>query len=143
MAKVIAKNKEAYFNYELLDIYEAGIELLGWEVKSIRAGKVQLKNAFVSFKQGEAFISNMHINQYMLVPGDETRPRKLLLKKSELKKLREAIKAKGLAVVPTTLKWSSGGWVKVDIALARGKSKVDKRETIKERDIQREIKKFN
>lgn len=142
MAKVIAKNKEAHFNYELLDIYEAGLQLAGWEVKSIRAGKVQLKNSFVSFIKGEAFISNMHVNQYMHVPGDETRPRKLLLHKSELKKLREGVKVKGYSIVPTTLKFSSKGYIKVDVALGRGKSKIDKRETIKKRDTERKLKSY-
>ena len=142
MAKVIAKNKSAHFNYELLDKYEAGIELKGWEVKSIRAGKVQIKNAFVSYSKGEFFISNMYINQYMQVPGDETRPRKLLLHKRQIKKLKESVRVKGIAIVPVTLKWSSKGYVKVDIAVGRGKSKIDKRETIKKRDVERKIKKF-
>ena len=142
MAKVIVKNKEAHFNYELLDIYEAGIELLGWEVKSIRASRVQLKNSFVTFVKGEAFVSNMHIDQYMNVPADETRPRKLLLHKSQLKKLKEGVKVKGYSIVPTTLKWSSKGFVKLDIALGKGKSKIDKRETIKKRDIDRSLKNY-
>lgn len=142
MAKVIVKNKEAHFNYELLDTYEAGIELLGWEVKSIRAGHVQLRNAFVTFNKGEAFVNNMHISQYMLVPGDETRERKLLLHASEIKKLQEGVKQKGYTVVPTTLKWSDKGFVKLDVALARGKNLVDKRETIKKRDMERMSKKF-
>ena len=142
MAKIIVKNRQARYNYELLDTFEAGIQLAGWEVKSIRAGRVQLKNAFVSFMDGEAYLSNMHVNLYMDNPGDETRPRKLLLHKSQIKKLREGVKVKGMAVVPTVLKWSKSGYVKVDVSLAKGKSVVDKRETIKKRDVERNIKKF-
>ncbi len=141
MSKVIAKNKLAFFNYELLNRYEAGIVLKGWEVKSIRAGHAILKGAFVSFVKDEAYISNMHIAQYMNVAGDETQPRKLLLHKKQLSKLKEQVKTKGLAVVPTALKISSKGLIKVDVALGRGKSKIDKRQTIKERDIKRELKK--
>lgn len=142
MAKVISKNKDAFFNYKMLNSFEAGIQLKGWEVKSIRAGNVNLRGAFCSFKGDELFLSNMHINLYMSVSGDETAPRKLLLHKSQIKKLREGVKVKGHSIVAKTLKWSSKGFVKVDIALASGKSKVDKRQTIKERDQKRITKKY-
>lgn len=142
MAKVISKNKDGFFNYEMLDTFEAGIQLKGWEVKSIRAGKVNLKGAFCSFKGNELFISNMHVNLYMNVPGDETSPRKLLLHKSQLRKLKEGAKVKGYTIVPTVLKWSSKGLVKVDVSLGKGKSQIDKRQTIKERDAKRQVKKF-
>ena len=142
MAKVISKNKDAYFNYEMIDKYEAGIQLKGWEVKSIRAGKMNLKGAFCSFKNNELFISNMHVSLYMSTPGDETAPRKLLLHKSQLKKLKDGVKVKGFSIVPTVIKWSSKGLVKVDIALARGKNKIDKREVIKKRDQERNIKRY-
>lgn len=137
MAKVISKNKDAFFNYEILDTFEAGIELKGWEVKSIRAGRVNLKGAFCTFMKNELYLSNMHINQYMNVPGDETRPRKLLLHKTQIKKIKDSSSTKGFSVVATTLKWSSKGFVKVDIAIGKGKSKVDKREVIKKRDQER------
>ena len=142
MAKVISKNKDAFFSYEILDTFEAGIQLKSWEVKSIRAGKVNLKGAFCSFKGNELFISNMHINTYMNIPGDETSPRKLLLHKPQLNKLKNSIKIKGYSIVATTLKWSSKGLVKVDIGIGKGKSKVDKRETIKKRDAERSSKKY-
>lgn len=142
MTKVIVKNKDAFFNYELLNKYEAGLILLGWEIKSIRAGKVQLKGAFVSFKENEAYVSNMNISNYMNVSGDESAPRKLLLHRSQIKKLEEGVKIKGMTVVPTTLKLSSKGYAKLDIALARGKSKIDKRQIIKKRDIERNLKKY-
>lgn len=137
MAKVISKNKDAFFNFELLENFEAGIQLKGWEVKSIRAGKVNLKGSFCNFTKNELFISNMHVSLYMAVPGDETAPRKLLLHKKELEKIRNALKTKGMAVVAKTLKWSNKGLVKVDIAIARGKTKYDKRVTIKKRDEER------
>ena len=142
MAKVISKNKDAFFNYELIDRFEAGIELLGWEVKSIRSGKANLKGAFCSFRGGELFLSNLHISQYMSVLGDETRPRKLLLHKNQLKKLQQSVKVKGHSIVATTLKWSSKGYVKVDIWLGKGKNVKDKRLTIKKRDLERERRKF-
>ena len=142
MAKVISKNKDAFFNYEILDKFEAGIQLKGWEVKSIRAGKVNLKGAFCSFKGQELYLSNMHINLYMSVPGDETSPRKLLLHKTQLRKMKEASKVKGHSIVATTLKWNSKGLVKVDIAIGKGKSKTDKRQTIKKRDDERMSKKY-
>ncbi len=141
MAKVIAKNKDAHYSYELLDIIEAGIQLTGGEVKSIRNGKVQIKGAFVNFEKGEAYLQGMHISQYMSVQSDELRSRKLLLHRHQLKKMREGVQQKGMSIVATTLKWSKQGFVKVDIALGKGKSKVDKRETIKQRDISRKIKK--
>lgn len=137
MSKVISKNKDAFFNFELLEGFEAGIELKGWEVKSIRAGRVNLKGSFCTFKDGELFLSNMHINLYMNVPGDETAPRKLLLHKHQISKIRNALKQKGFSVVAKTLKWSSKGLVKVDIAIARGKTVHDKRVTIKKRDEER------
>lgn len=142
MAKLISKNKDAFFNYEMLDIFEAGIQLKGWEVKSIRAGRVNLKGAFCSFKDKELFVSNMHVNTYMNIPGDETAPRKLLLHKSQLKKIKEGARIKGNAIVATRLKWSSNGYVKIDIAVGRGKTKMDKREIIKKRDSERSLKSF-
>ncbi len=141
MAKVIAKNKDAHYSYELSDRIEAGIELKGWEVKSIRNGNVQLKGAFVNFQDGEAYLQSMHVSLFMNNPGDEMRGRKLLLHKNQLKKLKAGVQQKGMSILATTLKWSNKGFVKVDIALGKGKSKVDKRETIKQRDISRKIKK--
>ncbi|MCK5866997.1 MAG: SsrA-binding protein SmpB [Mycoplasmataceae bacterium] len=142
MAKVISKNKDAFFNFEILDRFEAGIELKGWEVKSIREGNVNLRGAFCSFRGTELFVSNMNISLYMNVPGDSTAPRKLLLHKQQLKKLREATKVKGHSIVATTLKWSSKGLVKLDIGIGKGKTKTDKRQTIKKRDSERINKKY-
>lgn len=142
MAKVISKNKDAYFNFEILDRFEAGLELNGWEVKSIRAGNVVIKGAFCSFRGDELFVSNINISNYMNTPGDRTRPRKLLLHKAQLKKIREAVRVKGNSVVAMTLKWSSKGLVKIDIGIGKGKNRADKRETIKRRDFERQSRKY-
>ncbi len=142
MAKVISKNKDAFFNYEILDRFEAGVELKGWEVKSIRAGNVVIKGAFCSFRGDELFVSNINVSNYMSVPGDRTRPRKLLLHKSQLKKMKEAVKVKGNSIVALTLKWSSKGLVKIDIGIGKGKNRADKRQTIKKRDFERQQRKF-
>ncbi len=142
MAKVISKNKDAFFNYEILDRFEAGMELKGWEVKSIRAGNVVIKGAFCSFRAEELFVSNINISNYMSVKGDRTRPRKLLLHKNQLKKMKEATKVKGYSIVAITLKWSSKGLVKLDVAIAKGKNRADKRETIKKRDFERQRRKY-
>ncbi len=140
MAKLIAKNKDAYFNFELEEFFESGVQLKGWEVKSIRASRVTLNNAFCAFKNNELYVSGMHISQYMNLPGDETQPRKLLLHEKELNKIREYTRVKGQAVVAASLKWSSKGLVKLDIALGKGKTKYDKREVIKKRDTERMLK---
>lgn len=142
MNKIILKNKEANFNYEIIKSYLAGIELLGWEVKSIRLNNVNLKNAFCIFKNHELFVINMHISKYMHVDGQETRTRKLLLNSHELEKLEFEKDAKGLVIIPKTLLFSQKGLIKLEIALARNKNKADKREDIKKRDEKRLIKKF-
>lgn len=139
--KIIAKNKSAHFNYKISEKYEAGIVLAGWEVKSIRAGNVNLKNAFASFKDNELFLSNMHIALYMSVKGEETQPRKLLMKRSQLNRLNLKQKQNGYAIIPTIIYWNEKSLIKVEIALGEGKNKADKRQTIKQRDAEREIKK--
>ncbi|MGY6172568.1 SsrA-binding protein SmpB [Candidatus Mycoplasma pogonae] len=137
--KVITNNKQARFNYELVEKFEAGLSLLGWEVKSIRAGNVNLKNAFVAFKNNELFLINAHISLYMAVKGEENGSRKLLLNKREIKRLKEKQEQNGFTIVPTKLYWNNRNFVKIEIALARGKNKSDKRQTIKERDTLREM----
>lgn len=134
--KVIAKNKRAYFDYEIIEKYSAGLSLLGWEVKSIRANKVSLVNSFAYFKNNELFISNMRISSYMLLNCDELRSRKALLKKAELKKIQFLKESKRLTVIPLKLFWSKN-YVKIEIALARGRKKHDKRIYIKERDAKK------
>ena len=141
--KTIAENKKARHDYELFDRYEAGIELKGTEIKSVRKGKVQLKDSYISFHDNEAFIKEMHISPYEFgnrFNHDETRERKLLLHKSELLKLSQAVRIKGYTIVPVKI-YIAHGLAKMEIALARGKNLHDKRESQKARDAKREIEK--
>lgn len=137
----IALNKKARFDYELQDRFEAGIALLGWEVKSLRAGKIQLVDSYVIFKDGEAWLFGAQIMPLASASThfvtDPTRTRKLLLKRRELNRLQEAADQKGYTVVATALYWKAH-LVKCEIALAKGKQLHDKREAEKERDWARE-----
>lgn len=134
--KIIVKNKDAHFEYEILEKFEAGLSLMGWEVKSIRAGQIVLKGSYCTFQHANLFLENANVSQYMNVKCDEYRPRQLLLNKSELRKLREGQKIKGNSIVPLSIKWKNG-FIKLDIALVRGKNIHDKRTTIKQRDLDR------
>lgn len=137
----IGLNKKARFEYELLEEFEAGLVLEGWEVKSLRAGRVNLGDSHVIVKRGEAFLLGSQIQPLMTasthISPDVTRTRKLLLHRKELNKLIGLIERKGYTVVPISLYWKNNR-VKVKIALARGKKLHDKRQTSKERDWQRE-----
>lgn len=141
------KNKKASFEYHLLQTYEAGIVLTGTEVKSIRAGKANINEAYCSFdKNGELWIKNMHISEYKLgtyYNHEPKRDRKLLLKKSELKKLHRKVMEKGFTIVPVKVYFSERGLVKIEIALAQGKKSFDKRHSIKEKDMKREGSRYN
>jgi SsrA-binding protein len=133
-------NKKARFEYILIEKYLAGIALLGTEVKSIRDGKVSLNEAYCLFVSGELFIRNMNIAEYShgnIHNHDPIRQRKLLLEKRELRKLHTKVKEKGFTIVPTRLFINSRGFVKMEIALAKGKNIHDKREAIKERDMKK------
>lgn len=136
-------NKKAHFNYTIEDTYEAGIELLGFEVKSIKNGSGNINSAFCIVRGGEAFIIGMHIPPYQPnnidLGYDPDRNRRLLLSKKEIKKLAEKDGIKGLTLIPLSL-YNKGRHIKVSIAVARGKKVFDKRETIKKRDIDREIR---
>ncbi len=136
----IATNRQASFKYTLLDKFEAGIVLQGSEVKSLREGGVQLKDAYAEVREGEVWLRNMHIAPYK--PARENhepdRPRKLLLHRREIDQLTGASAEKGLTIVPTRIYWS-GPRAKVELALAKGKDLYDKRRSIKERDTKREI----
>lgn len=141
--KVIAVNRKAQHEYFFEERFEAGIELVGTEIKSVRKGHVQLKDSYVSFIDGEAWIKEMHISPYEYgnrFNHDETRIRKLLLHKAEIRKLSEKVKLKGYTVVPTSMYFSKGR-AKMEIALAKGKDLHDKRNTEKEKQAQREIQK--
>jgi SsrA-binding protein len=139
--KLITENKKARFDYAIGDVYEAGIELRGSEVKSVRAGEVNLKDSYIVIKNGEAFLQNAHISFYKASSYNNHEPerlRKLLLNSSELAKIERAITEKGLTCVPLKM-YFKGGWAKVEIALAKGKNSGDKRESTKSRDIDREL----
>ena len=141
--KKIAENRKAYHEYFIEDRYEAGIALVGTEIKSARKGKVQLKDSYISFVDGEAFIKGMHISPYEfgnIFNHDETRVRKLLLHKHEIKKLSDKVKLKGYTIVPLSM-YLSKGRAKMEIALARGKDLHDKRNTEKEKTAKREMEK--
>ncbi len=141
--KIVSQNKKAYHDYFILDTYEAGIELKGTEIKSVRKGSVNLKDSFIRIKNNEAFIENMHIAPYEQgnrFNHQPLRTRKLLLHKKEIRKLQKQIKEDGLTVVPTKLYFNSSK-LKVEIALARGKKLHDKREDLKAKDAKRDIEK--
>ena len=136
------KNKRARFEYEFLNLFTAGIVLKGTEIKSIREGKVNLLDSYCYFNKGELFVKGVHISPYSqgsFYNHEPTRERKLLLNKKELKKLERGLAEKGLTVVPVKLFISDRGIAKLQIALAKGKKIHDKRESIKEKDMKREI----
>lgn len=137
----IAENRKAFHDYFLFDKYEAGISLLGCEVKSIRERRINLKDSFVRVMRDEAYLMNCHISTYSKIQGyediDPIRTRKLLLKRSEINALMGAATIKGNAIVPTKL-YFRRGFVKVEIAVAKGKKQYDKRETLKRRIHNRE-----
>lgn len=142
--KIIANNKKAYFDYFIEDEFEAGIELKGTEVKSIKLGKVSIKESFVRIIKNEVFIMGMFISSYEfgnIHNVNETRVRKLLLNRKEIKKIHEKIKIKGYTIVPLSV-YNKSGLIKIKIALARGKKNYDKRESIKQRDLSRDIKNY-
>lgn len=135
-------NRKAHFNYTIEDTYEAGIELLGFEVKAIKKSMGVLNSAFCIVRGGEAYVVGMHIPPYQPhnidLGYDPDRTRRLLLSKKEIKKLADKDGIKGLTLIPISL-YSKGPYIKVSIAIARGKKVFDKRETIKKRDLDREI----
>jgi SsrA-binding protein len=141
--KVIASNKAAYHNYEILENYEAGISLLGSEVKSIREGKISLKDSYADIKGNEVFLINCHISPYEAANRfnhEPMRERKLLFHRQEIKRLTGKIKERGFTLVPIKVLMNDKGKVKMEIALARGKKTYQKREAIKERDRNRELR---
>ena len=139
---IIINNRKASFLYHLLETYEAGIQLKGSEVKSIREGNINIKESYVRIKNGEMFIIGMHIGEYShrgYTTHEPTRERKLLMHKSEIYKIYKDFENKGKTIIPTKL-YFKGGKVKIQIALAKGKKNWDKRESKKQKDIDREIK---
>ncbi len=147
--KIVSDNRQARYLYEILETYEAGIELMGTEVKSIRAGKVNLRDGFALVRNGEVLLLNVQISPHQTTSQvfnhDPTRTRKLLLHREEIRKLIGKVEQQGLTLVPLKM-YMKRGWVKVDLALVRGKKLHDKRESIKkredERSMQRALKNF-
>ncbi|MCS6873784.1 MAG: SsrA-binding protein SmpB [Pyrinomonadaceae bacterium] len=141
--KEILVNRSAYHDYFILDKYEAGIVLKGTEVKSILAGKIQLKDSYVAIKDGEAWLINAHISPYQhgnRHNHDPLRDRKLLLHKREISRLQKETSQKGMTLVVTRV-YLKNGRIKLEIGLAKGKKLYDKRETLKRKDLEKEIKK--
>ena len=140
--KVLASNKKAYHNYEILETYEAGMVLKGSEVKSVRAGRISLVQGWVDMAGTGATLCEVVISRYSHQSwdgGDENRPRALLLHRKEIKVLKKKVEEKGLSVVPLKV-YLKNGWVKVSVALARGKKLHDKRAVQREKDAQRKVR---
>ena len=141
--KIIANNKKAFYDYFIEDKYEAGIELVGTEVKSLRMGKCSIKEAFVRIQKGEVFIYGMHISPYEkgnIFNRDPLRARKLLLHRYEIRKIEGQIAQKGYTLVPLNV-YLKGSLMKVEIGLAKGKKQYDKRQDIAKKDQRREAEK--
>ena len=141
-SNIVIKNKRAGFDYEFISRYEAGIQLYGTEIKSIREGKAGLADTYCTFINDELWIKNMHISTYTFGTysnHEVRRDRKLLLHRKELQKLRRETKESGLTIVPTKLFINEKGIAKLEIALARGKKSYDKRQTLKEKEDKRSI----
>ena len=140
--KIVARNRKAFHDFEILDKYEAGIELKGSEVKAIRMGRVNLKDSFVKIKDGEAWWMQGHISNLETTnvhfKHDETRPRKLLLHKKEIGKLAGMTSEKGYSIVPIDLHFNNKNKAKLTIAVAKGKQLHDKRQALKEKQLKRE-----
>jgi SsrA-binding protein len=138
-------NRQAYFNYHIEDKYEAGIVLLGTEVKSIREGKVNFNDSFCMFDKGELWVRGLFINAYSHGNANnhiEVHDRKLLLQKRELEKLETKVKEKGYSIIPLRIFFNEKRFAKVEIGVGKGKKEFDKRETIKTRDVDKEIKRL-
>ena len=139
--KTVCRNKKAGHNYYLDEFMEAGVVLLGAEVKSLREGRANLVDSYAKVKRGEVFLHNMHISPYPFAHGldlDPTRTRKLLLNKREIKRLIGKTEVKGYSLIPTKVYFKKGR-AKVEIALAKGKRKYDKRRALKEKELKREM----
>ena len=143
MGETVAKNKKAYFDYFLEEKFEAGLVLAGSEVKGIRANRVNLKDSFIRFVQGEAFLFNAHIGRlettHHYYTHEERGSRKLLLHKKQLEKMRKAVEKDGFTIVPLQLYFNARNLVKIQIAIAKGKQLHDKRQDLKQKDMKRDI----
>lgn len=143
MSKVIVTNRKAYRDYEVLESIESGIELKGSEVKSLRAGKINLDDSFARPEKEEVFLYNAHISHYTeasYLNVDPDRPRKLLLHKGQIQRIVGKLTQKGLTLIPLKIYFNDRGFVKVELALGKGKKLYDKRESIKRRETDREMR---
>lgn len=139
--KVVCRNRKASHDYFIEEVHEAGIVLLGPEVKSLREGRASLVDSYAKIRKGEVYLYNMHVSPYPFTRHmnlDPMRTRKLLLSKREIKRLIGKTEEKGYALIPLEVHFA-GAWAKVDLGLAKGKRKVDKRRAIKEKDLKREM----
>lgn len=139
---VLIKNRKARHDYELLDTFTAGLKLVGTEIKSIRQGKANLVDSYCYFEGGELYVKNMHIAEYdhgNINNHEPLRERKLLLSRRELDKLEKKLKDQGLTIVTLRMYINDRGWAKLDIALARGKKQHDKRDSLKEKQLKRDM----
>jgi SsrA-binding protein len=139
------RNRSAYHDYFIDDKYDAGMVLTGTEVKSLRDGRASFNDSYCYFNKGELYIKSLHIAEYShgtVNNHDPVRERKLLLRKRELLKLEAKIKEKGYSIIPLRIFFSEKGFVKMEIGLGKGKKQYDKRETIKQRDTEREMKRY-
>ena len=139
--KIVAKNSKAFHDYFIEDRYEAGIELAGTEVKSIRLGNVNLKDSFCLIKEGQLSVLGMHISPYekgSYFNTDPLRPKRLLMHKTEIRKAHQSVMQQGLALIPLSV-YLKDGWMKLELALCKGKKLYDKRDDMARRDAQRDI----
>jgi SsrA-binding protein len=145
MKTILSNNKKAYYDYYIEEKLEAGIVLAGTEVKSVKAGKCSIKESYVKIENGECFIIGMNITPYenrdIVFRMDPVRPRKLLLHKTEIRKLESIVATKGYTLVPLNV-YEQNGLVKVELGVAKGKHNYDKRNSIKERDMKRQMSKY-
>ena len=140
--KIVSTNKKAFHDYTIESTIEAGVVLTGPEVKSLRAGRANLRDGYAAIAKDEVWLHNVHISPYSHatdIPSDPLRTRKLLLNRREIKKLTNKVKEKGFALIPLKIYFISNGKVKVELALARGKKQYDKRATIKKKDTDRDL----
>jgi SsrA-binding protein len=141
--KIVATNKTAYHNYEILESFEAGISLVGSEVKAIREGRISLKESYAEVRDGDIVLVKCHISPYEaanIFNHDPLRVRRLLLHKREIRRLTGKIRERGLTLVPTKVLFNDRGKVKIELGLARGKREYEKRDVLKKRDADREIR---
>ncbi|TRZ88848.1 SsrA-binding protein SmpB [bacterium] len=141
--KIVATNKTAYHNYEILESFEAGISLVGSEVKAIREGRISLKESYAEVRDGDIVLVKCHISPYEaanIFNHDPLRVRRLLLHKREIRRLTGKIRERGLTLVPTKVLFNDRGKVKIELGLARGKREYEKRDVLKKRDTDREIR---